>query len=110
MLGCFSAFGSFETKKILIVETASESNARDAVFVLGEPGKNYDLANSSVEHEASALEMMVDWREPYPHDRSTNEYRDLVWSQIRAVPPEIRSHHDPGVDGDWAYSESDQNI
>lgn len=103
VLGCFSAFGSSESETIPLVDSADVLVAGDAPRVPGGPGKNSDLANSSVELEASNVEEIVDWRKPYPHDRSTDEYRDLVWSQIRADPPEIREHHDPDVDGDWAY-------
>lgn len=103
VLGCFSAFGSSEPDKMPSVASADVTVAEDAARDLGNPGPHLDLANWAVQHEGSAVDEMVDWRKPYPHDRPTDEYRDFVWSQIRVDPPEIRDHHDPDVGGDWAY-------
>lgn len=39
----------------------------------------------------------------YPHGYSTQEYRDLIWSQIPEQPPKLLKHGGERIDGNTAY-------
>lgn len=53
--------------------------------------------------ETTRVREAVASKEPFPHDVPMDDYKQELWAEIEANPPEFRNPGDPAVDAELAY-------
>lgn len=53
--------------------------------------------------ETTRVREAVASQEPFPHDVPMDDYKQELWAEIEANPPEFRNPGDPAVDAELAY-------
>lgn len=84
-------------------QTGTEDAGDPAEPTVLDPPHFSQSARPLGEAETRRLQQMVAAHEPFPHDVRMDHYKQELWSEIIANPPEIMRPGDPELDGDMAY-------